>query len=218
MDIVTAFIILLCQVIIFLVAGLLLKNYLPSYIEEKAKNLATKEDIQDITRMTEAVQEKFKQNFEMFSSDVRFKYEFYYKQYSELYSKLYAIIMQSEYVRHYIKLTQDQDISFNEAPFLEISKTHKTTFSFKFDKNAGTKVEQKTIDTETPISQFNKIQICDYIIENGELASQKLLKLAVSYRFAHSRYEGNPDINYSTTESQIANEEEFRLIKERYAV
>jgi hypothetical protein len=38
-----------------LAAGLLLREFLPSYVREKAKNLATKEDIQSITRLVEDI-------------------------------------------------------------------------------------------------------------------------------------------------------------------
>ncbi len=58
---------------IFLI-GLFTKNYLPSYMDKKGENLATKEDIEVIMRKTEAVQKKFKEQFEIFSSDVSFKY------------------------------------------------------------------------------------------------------------------------------------------------
>lgn len=76
---------------------------LPAYMEEKGKNLATKQDIEEITRKTEQVQKEFKEAFELFSSDVKFKYDYNYKQYSELYCKLYAFVIQSEYVRKYIE-------------------------------------------------------------------------------------------------------------------
>ena len=72
-------------------------------MDKKGENLATKEDIEEITRKTEEVQREFKEEFEAFSSDMKFKYDFFYKQYLELYCKLYAIIIQSEYVRHFIK-------------------------------------------------------------------------------------------------------------------
>ena len=52
-------------VLIFLV-GLFTKNYLPSYMDKKGENLATKEDIPDITRKTEEVQREFKEEFEHF--------------------------------------------------------------------------------------------------------------------------------------------------------
>ena len=214
MDGLSIAIIVICQVIITFIAGLFIKNYLPSYMNEKGKNLATKEDIQEITQKAEAVQQEFKEKFELFSSDVQFKYDFYYKQYSELYSKLYAIIMQSEYLRRYLKLTKNEDVSFVDVPFLEVSKTHRTTQTLTFNKDTGTKMESKTIDVETSISQFNKMQLCDYIIDKGEFASQKLLKLAVAYRFVFSRYDGNPENIAPTSDSDTANDEEVRLIRE----
>ena len=45
---------ILLTVAVFLI-GLFVKNYLPSYMDEKGKNLATKEDIEEITRKTEEV-------------------------------------------------------------------------------------------------------------------------------------------------------------------
>ena len=100
---------ILLTVAVFLI-GLFVKNYLPSYMDEKGKNLATKEDIEEITRKTEEVQQEFREGFELFSNDVKFKYDFFYKQYSELYCKLYAIIIQSEYVRHFIELTDKRNM------------------------------------------------------------------------------------------------------------
>lgn len=127
---------ILLAVAVFLI-GLFVKNYLPSYMDEKGKNLATKEDIEEITRKTEEVQKEFREGFELFSNDVKFKYDFFYKQYSELYCKLYAIIIQSEYVRHFIELTDKRTISFEEAPFLEITPTHKETTTFNISKANG---------------------------------------------------------------------------------
>ena len=42
-------------------------------MDEKGKNLATKEDIEEITRKTEEVQQEFREGFELFSNDVKFK-------------------------------------------------------------------------------------------------------------------------------------------------
>ena len=50
----------LTALFIFLL-GLFLKHYFPFYMEEKAKNLATKEDIEEITRKTEEVQKEFRE-------------------------------------------------------------------------------------------------------------------------------------------------------------
>ena len=60
------------EIILVFLLGLFIKIFLPSYMEEKGKNLATKEDIEAITRKTEEVQKEFKEGFELFSSDVRF--------------------------------------------------------------------------------------------------------------------------------------------------
>lgn len=193
--------------------GLFVKNYFPSYMDEKGKNLATKEDVQEITRKTEEVQQEFKVGFEEFSSDLRFKYDFYYKQYSALYCKLYAIIIQSEYVRHFIELTDKKIMTFDEAPFIEISPTHRVKQQLKFNDGQPATFSQSAEDIETPISQFNKKQLCDYIIENGEYATQVLLKKAVSYRFAYSHYAGNPEVKNSSCEEE-ANAEEFRLLRD----
>lgn len=193
--------------------GLFIKIYFPSYMKEKGKNLATKEDIQEITRKTEEVQKEFKEDFKLFSSDLQFKYDFYFKQYSELYSELYAIIIQSEYVRRFIFLTDGNEISFDDAPFLEISPTHRVNQQIHFETGKPTTLKQDTVDIETPVSQFNKKQLCDYIISNGKYASQKLLKIAVAYRFVHNHYSGNPEVKNSSCEG-TANDEEFRLIRE----
>lgn len=193
--------------------GLFVKNYLPSYMSEKGKNLATKEDIQEITQKTEEVQQEFREKFELFSSDVRFKYNFYNRQYSELYCKLYAIIIQSEYVRHFIQLQEGILYSFDEEPFIEISPTYRVSQNFEIRKNEPAKFTQKEEKIITPISQFNKQQLCDYIIENGNLASQKLLKIAVSYRFAADRCPKNYEAQ-DETNIKLAIEEETRLIHE----
>lgn len=203
---------IIINAVLAILLGLFIKNYLPSYMDEKGKNLATKEDIQEITRKTEEVQKEFKEGFEYFSSDLRFKYDFYHKQYSELYSKLYAIVIQSEYVRHFIKITNGQEHSFEEVPFFEITPTHRVNHQLKFESGKPMIFNQSSVEIETPISQFNKKQLCDFIIENGEYATQELLKIAVSYRFAYSHYAGNPDVKNSSCEN-AANDEEFRLIR-----
>ena len=51
--------------LIFLV-WLFTKNYLPSYMDKKGENIATKEDIEEITRKTEEVQREFKEESKHF--------------------------------------------------------------------------------------------------------------------------------------------------------
>src|SRR5574341_2266116 len=61
MDSLSSFIILIAQIILVSMSGLWLRSYLPKYFEEKGKNLATKEDIEEITRKVEAVRAEYAQ-------------------------------------------------------------------------------------------------------------------------------------------------------------
>ena len=192
--------------------GLFIKNFFPSYMDKKGENLATKEDIAEITRRTEEVQKEFKEGFELFSSDVQFKYDFFYKQYSGLYCKLYSIIIQSEYVRAFIEKHNGSVITFDEAPFVEMSPTLWQNQKIEMKQGEPLKITSSEESIETPVSQFNKQMLCDLIIQNDALASQELLKLAVSYRFVYGFYSGNKDVKNSDA-SKTADEEEFRLIR-----
>lgn len=69
------FILNIVVILLIFLVGLFTKNYLPSYMDKKGENLATKEDIKEITRKTEEVQREFKEEFEAFSSDMKFKYD-----------------------------------------------------------------------------------------------------------------------------------------------
>lgn len=61
---------------------------------------------------------------------------------------MYAIIIQSEYVRHFIELTDKRTIPFEAAPFLEIMPTHKETTTFNISKTNGSSVTRKTEEIE----------------------------------------------------------------------
>ena len=125
--------------------GLFTKNYLPSYMEKKGENLATKEDVKEITRKTEEVQQEFRQEMARFSQDLEFKYDFYYKQYEGLYSFLYAIVTQSEYTKHIIKLTDGRDLTFDDYPFVKISPTRRVKTTFELGKTTH---EESFIETD----------------------------------------------------------------------
>lgn len=200
--------------IVFLIClGLFIKNWLPSYMEEKGKNLATKEDIAEITRKTEEVGKEFKEKFEEFSSDLHFKQDYLYRQFSELYSKLYSIIIQSEYARRFLLLHDGKEVSFDDAPFLEVTPTRRVRQQVKFLEGEPAIYSQTEEKIENDLSEFSKKNLVDYIIDHSELASQELLKLAVAYRFAHFHYSGNHEAPKSSA-SDTGNEEEFRLIRE----
>lgn len=198
---------------VLIILGFLFKNYILSYIQEKGKNLATKEDVEEITRKTEEVQKEFREGFEIFSSDVRFKYDFYYKRYSELYVSLYAVVMQSEYVRKFIVLTQEEEILFSDAPFLEVSRKKIETTKMNITPGEPVRTTRSFEEVETPLSKFNKEHLCNLIIDRGDLASQKLLKIAIAYRFAYHFYDGNGE-KQKFEHSDVANEEELRLLLE----
>lgn len=91
------------------------------FLNEKAKNIATKQDIAVITQRTEAVKEEFKESFERFHEDLQFKYSLYEKQYKELYVKLYFYVCKSEANREVACLDNDIDISFEHLPIIEYS-------------------------------------------------------------------------------------------------
>ena len=54
----------LITIIIIFIGGLFLKNYLPSYMTEKGKNLATKEDISVITDLIESVKSTYAEDLQ----------------------------------------------------------------------------------------------------------------------------------------------------------
>ncbi len=213
MDILIA-ILLILILAIEVIGGWFLKNYFPSYMDEKGKNLATKEDVEEITALTEEVQREFKENFELFSADLKFKNEFIYKQYSALYCRLYAIVTQSEYVRKYIRIISNQDFPFDEEPFIEISPTEHTETKLEVNKSTGTKLTREVTYRDTPISKFNKMTLCEYIIEDGALASPQLLKLAVSYRFANEHMKSTIECEDKERAKEEAEKQEVVLIKE----
>ncbi|GLH45196.1 hypothetical protein RS3R6_38650 [Pseudomonas atacamensis] len=64
---------LVADVVLFIsifIVGLLIKTYLPGYIGEKAKNLATKEDIAGITDKIEQVKADYAKQLELYKSDI----------------------------------------------------------------------------------------------------------------------------------------------------
>lgn len=99
-----------------------IKEYSDSFFNEKAKNLATKQDIGEITRKTEEVKTEFKELQDLFQADLKFKYDFMEKQYRELYADIYYLICQSEARRRVLNIT-DNNYIFEEVPFVEYSQT-----------------------------------------------------------------------------------------------
>jgi hypothetical protein len=67
--------ILTIQILILILLGYLFRSYLPAYFEEKAKNLATKQDVGEITREVESVKAEVSQVARMEETRYRLKYE-----------------------------------------------------------------------------------------------------------------------------------------------
>lgn len=201
--------ILIINVIGFLGLGLFTKSLLPSYMKEKGKNLATKEDIKEITQKTEEVKIEFQKEMAKFSNEIGFENEYCYNQYSQLYSKLYAIVTQSEYLRFFFNKYYNSNLNFNDFPFFELNKSE---VIMKNNLFTGDLLEFQKNEIKDGITDFNKKQLCEFIIDKGEFASQKLLKLAVAYRYAHSNYSGTKSINDEKIKKAF-DDEEIELLR-----
>lgn len=194
--------------LVIIIGGLLFRHFLPSYIGKKGENLATREDIQSITGLTEEIQDEFRRKFDEFTKEKVFKYEYYYTQFRELYARLYAIIAQSEYTRRFFKLYNGTDLTFEELPFVEVHKAHKEPTICVGER---TGISYSETEVKDGITEFCKKSVCDLIIEKGEYASQSLIKLAVAYRFAHDNYSGTVKNGEAV---EVSDEEESKLIRE----
>jgi len=73
------------EILLILIVGLLIYKYLPSYFTEKGKNLATKEDIGDITRKVEEV----KTEFIKVSSEHQIRFSKLHEKRAEIIAELY---------------------------------------------------------------------------------------------------------------------------------
>lgn len=91
------------------------------YFAEKAKNLATKQDVVEITMKTEAVQTEFHKIIEIFDADLAFKYQFCEKQYNDLYSQLYQKICESEGLRYVLNNLAEEHMNYSDFPVVEFA-------------------------------------------------------------------------------------------------
>lgn len=165
--------------------GLFSKSFFPKYMEKKAENLATKEDIKEITNKTEEVKNEFKKEFGKFSRKLEFKYRFAEEQLVNLYSNLYSIVSQSEYFRYFLEHYDNLELPFNTTPFLEVNQL---THNRKIDLSTGKILVDEIIQKENEITKANKMNIANEIIKNSKYANKRLLKLAVAYRYIHDCY------------------------------
>lgn len=155
--------IILCAVIIIL-GGLCVKIWssLDKFFEEKAKNYATKQDITEITKMTETVQAKFQKILGKFDADLKFKYQFYENQYSKVYSKLYQKICESEAIRFTEVYLKDQCLEFKEVPIVDYAK-------------------DDTVEDNCAVYDSIKSEITKLIFEQHMYVSPELMKLVCAF-------------------------------------
>lgn len=132
---------------------------LDTYFDEKAKNLATKQDITEITIKTEQVQADFHKILGEFDADLEFKYKFYEKQYSEFYSLLYCMVCESESLRYILRNLSDEQIVFDEVPIVE----------YEVDNDGNENQETKKTICE---------KMLDLILDKYVYASPALMKSA----------------------------------------
>lgn len=201
---------MIINVVGWFLLGLFIKKYLPAYMDQKGKNLATKEDIAEITRKTEEVKVLFQKEVAVFSNELTFANDYAFNRYSILYARIYGIVIQSEYLRFFYKKHELGDLSFEEFPFIEIKRSRINSQKNVF---TGEKISEEVRSIEDEITSFNKKELCDYIIDKSEYASPRLLKLAIAYRYAESNYEGTKKVEDSRVVKAF-NDSEFELIKE----
>lgn len=88
--------------------------------------------------------------------------------YDGLYSFLYAIVSQSEYTKHIIKLTDGRELTFDEYPFVKISPTRTVKTTYKIGKTT-----HQEMLTETEISGFEKKINKKIMFQDTMLAGKK---------------------------------------------
>lgn len=154
---------------------------LDKYFEKKAENFATKQDISEITLLTEQIHTDFKMALSSFDADIKFKYDFYVKQYNELYSKLFYIVCESEALRYILTKLAKENITFNEIPIIEYEE-----------------------DDNMIENQSDKKSICDKIVnlisDKYVYASPSLIKLSCAYTNAEKC---QPAIEYTGQKEQL---------------
>lgn len=119
-----------------------------------------------------------KNEFDWFADKKRFKREHAYKQLTELYLELYGIVAQSEYIRNFIKLSKEDELTIYDVPFLEWVVKN-TTFD--------SETKKIKIDFEhTDVTKHNNSKIDELVIKNSKYASSELLKLCIAHRYCKS--------------------------------
>lgn len=100
-----------------LAIGWFIKEYFPSYMKEKGKNLATKEDIEEITKKIESVKSEFQKK--------HIRSQFFIEKQSEGYAKVYSAL------NDYLVLFADHMTSGNTSNLVRDVVAGKDTYLTK---------------------------------------------------------------------------------------
>lgn len=195
------YIILILEVLAFLgilFLAMLKKNYFPKYLEEKAKNAASKEDIQIITAQIEDVTHKYKVQFdeiqkkndvffdEIKQSNNRFNTK-QFELYNELWSSLIDLKVSADELWDSATISKLKDFSnkvyqahisiqksallIEEAHYKKLMDIMKKFKEFEFGKKSLISLRNKTIKEIGQIDLYgNAIEL---IISNNRSAKQE---------------------------------------------
>ncbi len=155
------------QLFLIIILSLLFKNYLTKYLEEKAKNLATKEDISDITEKIEAVKfehnkrlDEIKNKNDLLYSEIKSRKERLNSKQFELYNDLWSSLID-------LKISADE--LWNSATIEKLNDFSRKLF------NAKISIEKSSL----LIEDEHYSELFDIIIkfENYQVGKEKLIDL-----------------------------------------
>ena len=165
------------------------KNYFPKYLEEKAKNTATREDIEKITSQVEAVKQSYKIEFEKIQKkndvivseikDTKNRYNSkQFELYNELWSSLIDLKMSAndlwesatgEKLKDFSKKLFNAKVSIEKSSLLiedthynELTRIIKKFEEFKFGKKKLINLRNRTI------TDFDQLLEDNHIIEQNK--------------------------------------------------
>lgn len=105
--------------------GFFIKNFAPGYLSKKGKNLATKQDIKEITQKIETVRHEYSKNLESTRAELSSKigtHGFRYEKEFEILSTLTALLVEA------------RDSCFNLRPEFEMVDTGRSKEDIKVEK------------------------------------------------------------------------------------
>jgi len=168
--------------------GLFVREYFPSYLKKKAENLATKEDLEALTRIAKAIETEYQKQIAEYSNIIRINTDHLYKQLDLIYASAYAAACQSAEYKYFVHMYKnyfpDSELILNKHfinfEIVDNSKYIESELLKYSDANAVVKVKEQIVNVS-----FDAI--CDAVIKNPKYATSKILKAVIKYKL-HSLY------------------------------